>query len=209
MPPSATSNVANRRPEEYDRRVSETRIPRPASRTYPTQYIFPWRMRDGTNVLLRPIRPEDEPAMARFHETVSDRSTYLRFFHMEKLSSRVAHERLVKRCSIDYDQEMALVAELTNTNSTKSQIIAVGRMVCAPEAAEAEIAILVADAFQNRGLGAELMRQLIEFGRGKKLQRITAVVLPENSAMRGLAAKQGFVVVKSSELSEVHLVLSL
>lgn len=188
--------------------VCESKSSRPAVPPYPAQYVSPWRMKNGAPVVIRPIRPEDEPAMARFHQTVSDRSTYLRFFHMEKLSSRVAHERLVKRCSIDYHNEMALVAEIAEPSAADLQIIAVGRLVRAPEAAEAEIAILVADAFQNLGLGAELMRRLIQFAREKKLERITAIVLPENTAMRALAAKQGFV-VKGNDLSEIHLALSL
>lgn len=147
--------------------------------------------------------------MARFHETISDRSTYLRFFHMEKLSARVAHERLVKRCAIDYTREMAFVAELAAASASEPQIIGVGRLVCNPDARDAEIAILVADAFQHLGLGSELMRRLIQFGRDRGLERLTAIILPENTAMRALSAKQGFAVATSRDLSEIHLVFSL
>ena len=70
--------------------MPEELLPRPAIRPYPVQYVSPWTAKNGMQVLLRPIGPEDEPAMVRFHETLSDRSVYLRYFHMQKLSSRVA-----------------------------------------------------------------------------------------------------------------------
>jgi len=70
------------------------------------------------------------------------------------------------------------------------------------------VAVLVADAFQNLGLGSELLRRLIQFARDKKLDRITAIVLPENVAMRSIAARQGFVVAPNEDLTEIHLVLS-
>ena len=97
-----------------DPAVAEDQLPRSAIRPYPARYVSPWKAKNGMQVLIRPIRPEDEPAMAKFHETLSDRSVYLRFFHMDKLSSRVAHARLLRKCFIDYDREMALVAERSN-----------------------------------------------------------------------------------------------
>ena len=192
-----------------DLSVRQDRIPRSAIRPYPAQYVSPWQMKNGEQVLIRPIRPEDEPAMVRFHETLSERSAYLRFFHMEKLSSRIAHQRLIRRCCIDYDREMALVAERGNTNGGDRQIIAVGRLIRTPGTKDAEVAILVSDAFQHQGLGSELMRRLIQFGHDEKLARITATVLPENTAMRALASRNGFVLVKSSDLSAVHMAVSL
>ena len=68
-------------------------------------------MKNGTEVTLRPIRPEDEPLMVKFHQTLSDRSVYMRYFHSLSLSSRVAHDRLVRICFVDYDREMAIVAD--------------------------------------------------------------------------------------------------
>jgi acetyltransferase len=180
-----------------------------AIQPYPEQYVSPWQMKNGVSVLVRPIRPEDEPLMARFHETLSERSVYLRFFHMEKLSSRVAHNRLVKRCFIDYDWEMALVAEFRSAGGANPQVIAVGRLIRTPGTSEAEVAILVADAFQRLGLGSELMRRLIQIGRDEKLERITASILPENTAMRAVCSRQGFAVVKDDDLSEVHIALTL
>jgi acetyltransferase len=147
--------------------------------------------------------------MAKFHESLSDRSVYLRFFHMEKLSTRVAHTRLLRKCFIDYDREMALVAERSNPQGGDAEIIAVGRLSRAPGTREAEVAVLVADRFQNVGLGSELLGRLIQVGRDEKLERITATILPENMTMRALAARSGFKVVKNADLSAIRIALEL
>src|SRR5262249_57285738 len=91
--------------------VGEDRLPRPAIRPYPTRYVSPWTLKDGTEVTLRPIRPEDEPLIVALHRSLSEESVYLRYFHGIKLSQRVSHERLIRICFIDYDREMALVAD--------------------------------------------------------------------------------------------------
>ena len=189
--------------------VAEEQLPRPAIRPYPARYVSAWQAKNGMQVLFRPIRPEDEPAMAKFHETLSDRSVYLRFFHLDKLSSRVAHSRLLRKCFIDYDREMALVAERSNPQGGDSEIMAVGRLTRSPGTSEAEVAVLVADAFQHCGLGSELLRRLIQVGRDEKLERITATMLPENMAMRALVAHSGFEVVKNTDLSAIHVALQL
>ncbi len=62
-------------------------------------------------MVLRPIRPEDETLMVEFHKSLSDSTVYLRYFQMQRLESRVAHERLIRKCFLDYDREIALVAE--------------------------------------------------------------------------------------------------
>jgi acetyltransferase len=189
--------------------VAEDQLPRSAIRPYPARYVSPWHAKNDMQVLIRPIRPEDEPAMAKFHETLSDRSVYLRFFHMEKLSSRVAHARLLRKCFIDYDREMALVAEHVNPASTEHEIMAVGRLTRTPGSRESEVAVLVADQFQHCGLGSELLGRLIQVGRDEKLERITATILPENMTMRALAARHGFEVVKNADLSAIRIALKL
>ena len=79
-------------------------------------------------VIIRPIRPEDEPLMVRFHATLSERSVYLRYFHLMKLEQRIAHERLTRMCFIDYDREMALVAERCDPATGEREILGVGRL---------------------------------------------------------------------------------
>jgi len=192
-----------------DPTMEEEQLPRSAIRPYPAHYVSPWRSKTGVQTQIRPIRPEDEPAMARFHETLSDRSVYLRFFHMDKLSTRVAHARLLRKCFIDYDREMALVAERVNPANEEHEITAVGRLTRTPGTKEAEVAVLVADQFQHCGLGSELLGRLIQVGRDEKLERITATILPENMSMRALATRHGFETVKNADLSAIRIVLKL
>ena len=94
--------------------MSEDLLPHSAVRPYPAQYVADWTMKSGQQVTIRPIRPEDEPLMVQFHQTLSERSVYLRYFNALKLSQRIAHDRLMRICFIDYDREMALVAVRTD-----------------------------------------------------------------------------------------------
>ena len=91
--------------------LPEDALPTLAIRPYPVQYVGRWTLKNGTEVTIRPIRPEDEPMMARFHQTLSEQSVYFRYLHLIGLSQRIAHERLTRVCFIDYAREMALVAE--------------------------------------------------------------------------------------------------
>ena len=120
---------------------------------YPVQYVSDWTTTGGMPVVIRPIRPEDEPLMVKFHGTLSEQSVYLRYFHMEKLDSRVAHARLMQKCFIDYDREMALVADRQDPSTGEHEILAVGRMTKVPDSCEAEVAVLVSDQAQKQGLG--------------------------------------------------------
>jgi acetyltransferase len=192
-----------------DPKTPEDLLPRPAIRPYPMRYVSPWTATNGMQVLLRPVRPEDEPAMARFQGTLSDRSVYLRYFHMQKLSSRVAHERLLRKCFIDYDREMALVADGVDPASGEHEIMAMGRLTRMHGSREAEVAVLVADRFQHCGLGSELLGRLIQVARDEQLERVTAMILLENLAMRALASRYGFEVVKDADLSLIRAVLTL
>jgi acetyltransferase len=171
--------------------VNEQDLPTLPIRPYPTQYVSTWTMKDGTEVTIRPIRPEDEPLLAKFHATLSERSVYLRYLHMMKLNQRVAHERLIRMCFIDYDREMALVAELKK-DSKEPQILGVGRLRKLHGLNEAELAVIVCDQYQSRGLGRELVRRLIEVARREKLSRIMGAVLPDNAPMLHICETLGF-----------------
>jgi acetyltransferase len=189
-------------------------VPRPtktrlATRPYPTQYVWRWTGKDGAAVTIRPIRPEDEPLMVKFHATLSEQSVYLRYFHMEKLSTRVAHDRLIQKCFVDYDREMALVADHQNPGTGEHEIRAVGRLTKIPGTSEAEVAVLVSDGAQKQGLGRELMRRLIEVGRAEKMGHIVAHILHENEGMRALARHFKFHTRDSTDPSMVVAVLDL
>lgn len=176
----------------HDPDITETQLPKPAIRPYPTQYITSWTMTDGTPVTIRPIRPEDEPLMVQFHETLSEQSVYFRYFSLMKLSRRIAHERLTRICFIDYDREMALVVDYKDPETGKHQILAAGRLSKLHGVNEAEFAMLVGDSFQRRGLGSELLRRLVQIGRDEKLDRINADILAENLPMQKVSEKVGF-----------------
>src|SRR4051794_5606397 len=179
--------------------VDKDQIPKTAIRAYPSKYVAPWTMKDGNVVTIRPIRPEDEPAMVRFHETLSERSVYLRYFHLMNLEQRTQHERLTRICFIDYDREMALVAERRNAETGESEILGVGRMTKAHSAREAEVAVLVSDQSQGHGLGKELLARLLLVGPKKKLTRLTADILPDNRDVMRICEKLGFSLKHSLE----------
>ena len=166
--------------------VSDAELPRPAIRPYPRQYSWSWRARDGAQIVLRPIRPEDEPAVAAFHTTLSERSVQMRYLHAMRLDARVAHERLARICFVDYDREIVLVAE------EPGRIVGIGRLSKMHWSEEAEFALLVSDAFQGRGLGTELLHRLIEIGRAERLRRIVGYISAANAEMIALAKRLGF-----------------
>ncbi len=184
-------------------------LPRMAIRPYPAQYVSRWTTKSGRGVLIRPIRPEDEPLIARFHETLSDRSVAFRFFHAMKLSARVSHERLTRICFIDYDREMALVAEARNILPGRHEILAVGRLSKLRGRNEAEFGLIVSDGSQGQGLGTELLRRMIAIGRDEHLSRITADILSENNDMRQVCLKLGFTIHQDLSTSLVRAVLDL
>ena len=189
--------------------ISEEMLPRLAIRPYPTQYVQPWTLRDGTPVTLRPIRPEDEPLMVTFHETLSARSVYLRWLQRLNLSRRTAHEEMIRMCFIDYDRQMALVADYINPQTGQHEIMGVGSLIKEQSTKSAEIALLVADQFQRRGLGTELLRRLIQVGRDEQLQRLTGDILPENRGIQEICKKLGFHLQYSLEEQVVKVELEL
>jgi acetyltransferase len=178
----------------HDQNNSEKDLPRLAIRPYPTRYVTAWNQRDGAAVIIRPIRPEDEPQMVKFHRALSDRSVYYRYFSPLKLDQRIAHERLSRICFIDYDREMVLVAERRDARTRAREIIGVGRLSKTHGANEAEFALTVADPWQGAGLGTQLLTRLVQIARDEKLERVTAVMLADNHEMKHVAAKAGFMI---------------
>ncbi|WDT74036.1 MAG: bifunctional acetate--CoA ligase family protein/GNAT family N-acetyltransferase [Candidatus Manganitrophus sp.] len=176
----------------HGKEIREEDLPKLAVRPYPAQYVSRSALKDGTPVTIRPIRPEDEPLMVRFHQALSDQSVYLRFFQPLKLSQRVAHERLTRICFIDYDREMALVAERKDPDTETRNLLGAARLTKIEGTEEAEFSILIADPYQRQGLGTELLRRLIRIGRDEHLKKIRADILPDNTAMQRVCKKLGF-----------------
>ncbi len=171
--------------------VSDEQLPRPAIRPYPSQHVQTWTMKNGTEITIRPIRPEDELLMIEFHGRLSDRTVYLRYFQPLKLTQRIAHERLTRICFIDYDREMALVAEYDDPERGKS-IIGVGRLSKLHGREDAEVAVLVRDDFQGQGLGTELVRRLMVIAKEENLKHVHSTMLGINREMRVIFTKLGF-----------------
>jgi acetyltransferase len=175
----------------HDPKTAEDQLPKLSICPYPTQYVGAWKMKDATKVTIRPIRPEDEPLMVKFHEGLSERSVYQRYFSPLKLSERVAHTRLVRTCFNDYDCEIALVAERKEAKG-KSQIVGIARLSKVHGSNAGEFAVVVTDASQHKGLGTELTKRLVQVAKDEKLGRLVAYTLGENKDMQQMCKKIGF-----------------
>jgi acetyltransferase len=169
----------------------ETTLPRLAIRPYPAQYEAPWVMKDGSPVLIRPIRAEDEHLMYDFHASLSERTVAMRYLSAFGLDERVTHERLARMTHNDYDREIALVAE--GEQDGRKSILGVARLSkLHGTEAEARFTMLVSDAFQGRGLGREMLVRILQVGRDEKIKQIIALMSPDNEVMQKLFREMGF-----------------
>jgi acetyltransferase len=183
-------------------------LPRPAIRPYPIKYVKPWNLKNGDPVIVRPIRPEDEPLLVKLHQVLSERSVYLRYFQPLKLSQRTAHERLTRICFIDYDREMALVMEHKQEDGSP-EIVSIGRLSKLRGRKEAELAVLVDDRFQHQGMGTELYQRLIDIARQEKIEKVISTVLVENYDMLAICRRLGFELKGEIEDGTIEAVLKL
>lgn len=154
---------------------------------YPTRYVVPWNAPDGSEILLRPIRPEDEAMEHEFVSSLSAETLRTRFFSVFR---SISHDWLVTYCNIDYDRHIAIVAEIKEGD--KRRIIGVARLVMQPDLNSGQYAVVVHDNLQRRGLGRKLMEMLIRIGKDKGLNEIYGEVLPDNEKMLGLCRDLGF-----------------
>jgi acetyltransferase len=161
---------------------------------YPSKYVVPWRLRDGTEVTLRPIRPEDEPIELEFIRGLSTESSRFRFFQIIK---DLPHNALVRFCNIDYDREMAFIAE-TRENGRRIEI-GVSRLILESNKKRGEFAVVIADKYQGKGLGIKLVDMLIEVAREKSVESIYGIIMSENFNMIKLCEKLGFGIRREQE----------
>lgn len=161
---------------------------------YPTKWITPWRTKEGTEVTLRPIRPEDEPIELEFIRGLSTETSRFRFFQIIK---DLPHEALVRFCNIDYDREMAFIAE-TREGDRKIEI-GVSRLILEPNKKRGEFAVVVADKYQGKGLGIKLVDMLIEVAKEKGVDSIFGIIMAENLKMIRLCEKLGFTTRREQE----------
>ena len=159
-----------------------------AIRPYPTELEEGAWLKDQSHVLLRPIRPEDEPAHKQFVRQVSDEDRYKRFFADV---GELGHEELARMTQIDYDREMAFVA-VGQDGPFSQQILGVVRAIASPDQSDAEFAILVRSDLKGLGLGKLMMEKIVRYARERGIGQLSGMTMPSNRGMINLAKRLGF-----------------
>ncbi|MCX6665825.1 MAG: bifunctional acetate--CoA ligase family protein/GNAT family N-acetyltransferase [Euryarchaeota archaeon] len=155
---------------------------------YPSKYMKKIKLKDGTKVMLRPIKPEDELMWLDMFQTFSQETIRFRFFRIIK---ETPHEVRTRYCNIDYDREMALVAEVEEDG--KKKILGVTRLIVDPKHSEtAEFALVVSDKWQRLGLGSDFIDYTIAVAKDKQLKKMYGVVLKDNYPMIALCREKRF-----------------
>lgn len=155
---------------------------------YPSKYMKNIKLKDGTPVLLRPIKPEDENMWQEMFDTFSEDAVRFRFFRRIK---NTPHEMRTRYCNIDYDREIGIIAEINDEG--KRRMLGVSRIIMTPgRSDEAEFALIVSDDWQRKGLGSEFLNYTIEIARDKGLQKLTGIVLKDNIPMITLCREKKF-----------------
>ncbi|HDL7801175.1 TPA: bifunctional acetate--CoA ligase family protein/GNAT family N-acetyltransferase [Yersinia enterocolitica] len=175
-----------------------------AIRPYPHELEQTVVLKDGSDCLFRPILPEDEPLLKLFIDQVTKEDLYYRYFSE---INEFSHDDLANMTQIDYDREMAFVA--VRQTEAGPEIIGVTRALSDPDNIDAEFAVLVRSDLKGLGLGRELLEKMIQYTRSHGLTRLTAVTMPNNRGMIGLAKKLGFSIDVQMEDGIVNLELAL
>ncbi|HEX5338073.1 MAG TPA: bifunctional acetate--CoA ligase family protein/GNAT family N-acetyltransferase [Gallionella sp.] len=160
---------------------------------YPTHLVSQWQLADGTDITIRPIRPEDADLVQKFVHELSEESKYFRFMNSVQ---ELTETMLVRFTQIDYSRELALIAVAKEQNVEVE--LGVARFAINPDGASCEFALVIADNMQGKGLGQKLMVSMMEAARSKGLTVIEGEVLSNNHKMLKLMTRLGFV-CKSSE----------
>jgi acetyltransferase len=184
-------------------RTAEKGPSRLAIRPYPRELEESIDFR-GRQILLRPIRPEDEPAHAELLSKLRSEDRRLRFFGQV---SEFRHTEMARFTQIDYDREMAFIADARNKYG-ESETLGVVRIAADPDNFQAELGIIVRSDMQRQGLGRILADKMIRYCRERGIQEIVGTVLSDNKRMLSLADKLGFVRVRAiDDTYELSLVL--
>ncbi len=144
-----------------------------------------------------------------FHKTVSEESVYLRYANKLNLQQRTTHDRLTRICFTDYDREIVLITCVKDKDTGKQKIIGVGRLSKIHGSNEAKFSLLISDAYQGKGLGTELMNQIIRIGRSEKYEALCASILTDNTGIQALCKKLGFKLMKKDDAKFVSAELAL
>ena len=176
----------------HDPQTPPDQLPKTAIRPYPTQYTEEWTAQNGEKIMIRAIRPEDEPLLVKFHEPLSEQTVYQRYFSVMKLGQRTAHERLSRIAFIDYDREISLIATRISPETGEPEMLGSGRLIKAHGRPEAEFSLIITDRFQGQGLGRALLSRLTKIGMDEGLEHIYGYVLPNNTGMLRICETLGF-----------------
>lgn len=179
--------------------------PKLAIPPYPNQYTAPFRLADGTELLVRAIRPEDESLIVEFHASHTDEMLRMRYFGIVRTLSR---DRLIRLCHLDYDREMALIA-LHRDEEDSRHIAGVSRYYLNPETHSAEFALIVGGRWHRKGLGSHLMQRLIAIAKEGGIASLTGEILRENTQMLALVKKLGFEIRETKDQAVMEAVLEL
>jgi len=161
---------------------------------YPSRFSSRWQLADGTDVISRPIRPEDAGIETAFIARLSEQAKYFRFM---RALHQLTPEMLVRFTQIDYDREMALIALIREAGEERE--IAVARYITNPDGVSCEFAIVVADEWTKKGIGSQLMHQLMAVAKSRGLRNMEGEVLSDNRAMLDMARALGFSVLPSRD----------
>jgi len=186
--------------------LKKEQIVQSAIRSYPTEYISSVQLKDSSSILIRPIRPEDEPKIKSFHSELSESTIRKRYFAFLSLEERIAHERLIQICSIDYQNEMRFIAL-----DHKKDILGVVSYHKLPNSQIADFKLVIVDRAQNKGLGKKLLMHIIEVAKKEKIDRLTGTILNENHILIGICEKLGFTIKpmkKDPKIIQVQLEIS-
>jgi acetyltransferase len=154
---------------------------------YPKKYEILWALKNGQEVLLRPIKAEDEPLWLEMFQSFSEESIRYRFFQMLK---DTPHEVRVRYCNIDYDREIAIVAEIVENGRRK--ILGVSRLSIESDAKRGEMAFIVSDYWQGLGLGTKMDDYVLDIAKEKGVENVYAIMLQDNYRALSLTKKMGF-----------------
>ena len=177
--------------------IAPSRVPAPRHliiSPYPNQYESDLLLRDGTPVLLRPIKPEDEALVHRLLQSCSEQTIYFRYFHRIKKFTR---DLIIRFTQNDYDRELALIA--VGQPPGPPLMFGVVRLVMTPNREQGEFAILVGDPWQGKGLGLTLMERIIAVAKDYGIHYLYGDVLIENEPMLEMMKRLGFSFRKNLE----------
>jgi acetyltransferase len=187
-------------------RASQTDLDRLAIRPYPGWLEERVKLRDGTEITLRPVRPEDEPAHSQFISRLSPEDSHFRFFHYVR---SMPHSELARLTQIDYDREMAFVAT-RHSPGGEPETIGVVRTVADPDNDTAEFSIVVRSDLKRQGLGTRLLRKAVDYCRSRGTRLLAGDVLAGNASMLELARRfEGFTVTDTDEEGIVRITYPL